>query len=432
MNMRWVYQNKSNMKKRLTAALFVLSSSVAATYVLGAVNGVAGEPKTGTATLKETFKGDFLVGVAVNRAQIYGQDSLGLSIIQSQFNSISPENILKWEVVHPKPDKYDFSGADRYMRFGQKHHMEIIGHTLVWHNQTPGWVFEDAKGKPVDRGTLLERMSNHIRTVVGRYKGRIKGWDVVNEAVADDGSLRQTPWLKIIGEDYIEKAFQFAHEADPRAELYYNDFSLENEAKRNGAIALIKNLQKKGIKISGVGLQGHYRLTDPDLKEVDETISAMSSLGVKVMITEMDMNLLPQPAQASAAEVSQRFTARPDLNPYTNGLPDVVQQELARRYAGLFSVFLKHRSQISRVTFWGVADGDSWLNDWPVPGRTAYPLLFDRNHAPKPAFHAIIEAASRFNAGLSGGNKLVQKSSLDKPDAVHDHTDQSRPGATAP
>lgn len=428
--MQWVFQNESKVKKRMSAALLVSISLVAAICVLGMVNGSADESEPGSPTLKETFKGDFLVGVAINRAQIYGEDSLGVSIIQSQFNSVSPENILKWEIVHPKPDNYDFSGADSYVRFGEKHHMAIIGHTLVWHNQTPEWVFKDANGNPVDRVTLLERMSNHIRTVVGRYKGRIKGWDVVNEAIADDGSLRPSPWLKIIGDDYIEKAFQFAHAADPQAELYYNDFSLENEPKRNGAVALIKDLQKKGIKISGVGLQGHYRLGDPDLKDVDETISAMSELGLKVMITEMDVNVLPQPKQASAAEVSQRFAARPDLNPYANGLPDAVQQELARRYAGLFSIFLKHRGQISRVTFWGVADGDSWLNDWPVPGRTAYPLLFDRHHAPKPAFHAVIQTATEFNAGLSGGDRLVQRSSLEKPDAVHDHRDQSRLGPT--
>ena len=429
MRMRCVIQDENRVRKRINAALLVSSSLVAAICVLGMVNGAANDSKPHTPTLKDAFKGDFLVGVAVNHAQIYGEDSIGVSIIQSQFNSISPENILKWEVVHPKLDKFDFSGADRYVSLGHKHHMAIIGHTLVWHNQTPDWVFQDANGKPVNRATLLERMSNHIRTVVGRYKGRIKGWDVVNEAIADDGSLRQTPWLKIIGGDYIEKAYQFAHAADPDAELYYNDFSLENEAKRNGAIALIKDLQKKGIKISGVGLQGHYRLSDPELKEVDETIIAMSNLGLKVMITEMDVNVLPQPKQASAAEVSERFAARPDLNPYSNGLPDTVQQELARRYAGLFSIFLKHRGQISRVTFWGVADGDSWLNDWPVPGRTAYPLLFDRNHAPKPAFDAIIRTAAEFNAGVPRSNKLVQKSSPDKPDAIHDQMDQPRPGA---
>ena len=408
----------------MSGALLVLGFIVAAICVLGVANGADDESKLRTPALKETFKGDFLVGVAINRAQIYGEDSLGVSIIQFQFNSISPENVLKWEFVHPEPNKYDFAAADRYVRFGEKHHMAIIGHTLVWHNQTPGWVFEDANGKPVDRGTLLDRMSNHIRTVVGRYKGRIKGWDVVNEAIAEDGSLRQTPWMKIIGEDYIEKAYEFAHAADPEADLYYNDFSLENEAKRNGAIALIKDLQKKGIKVSGVGLQGHYRLADPGLKDVDETISAMSNLGLKVMITEMDVNVLPLPKQASVAEVSQRFAARPDLNPYANGLPDAMQQELARRYAGLFSIFLKHRGQVSRVTFWGVADGDSWLNDWPVPGRKAYPLLFDRNHTPKPAFQAVIQAAAEFNAGVSGGNKLVQKSSPDKPDALHAHMDQ--------
>jgi len=181
--------------------------------------------------LKDAFKHSFLIGAAINRRQFSEQDVRGVAIITSQFNSITPENVLKWGSVHPEPNKYDFAGPDRYVAFGEKYHMFIIGHTLVWHKQTPRWVFEDAKGKPVDRETLLGRLRDHIHTVVGRYQGRINGWDVVNEALNEDGSMRQTAWLKIIGEDYLEKAFQFAHEADPKAQLYYNDFALENEAR---------------------------------------------------------------------------------------------------------------------------------------------------------------------------------------------------------
>jgi len=191
-------------------------------------------------TLKEAYNGKFVIGAAVNEAQFSGRDTLGAMLVATQFNSITPENALKWQSVHPKPNQYNFEAADRYVAFGEKNHMTIIGHTLVWHNQTPRWVFQDDSGKDVSKEKLLERMRDHITTVVGRYKGRIKGWDVVNEAIIDDGSFNQSKWLKIIGEEFIAKAFQFAHEADPQAELYYNDFSMENIPKRMGAIALIK------------------------------------------------------------------------------------------------------------------------------------------------------------------------------------------------
>jgi endo-1,4-beta-xylanase len=233
-------------------------------------------------------------------------------------------------------------------------------------------------------------MRDHIHTVVGRYKGRIKGWDVVNEALNEDGTLRQTPWLKIIGEDYLIKAFQFAHEADPQAQLYYNDYSLENEPKRNGAIQLIKKLQAAGVPIYGVGLQGHDKLDWPTVEQQDATIKAFAALGIKVCITELDIDVLPRANRNQTADVNATAQMQTNLNPYANGLPDSVQQALARRYAELFRVFLKHRDVIDRVTFWGVTDGDSWLNDWPVRGRTSYPLLFDRAGQPKPAFDAVI------------------------------------------
>jgi endo-1,4-beta-xylanase len=236
-------------------------------------------------------------------------------------------------------------------------------------------------------------MREHIQTVVGRYKGRVNGWDVVNEALNDDGTLHQTPWLKIIGEDYIAKAFEFAHEADPKAELYYNDYALENEAKRNGAIELLRKLRAQGVPVIGVGLQGHYGIDWPSVDQVDATVAAFAQLGVKVMITELDIDVLPSSWQYHGADISRNAELRPKLNPYTTGLPDSVQQTLAKRYADLFGVFLKHRGVLTRVTFWGVTDASSWLNWWPVPGRTNYPLLFDRDGRPKPAFDAVINAA---------------------------------------
>lgn len=345
-------------------------------------------------TLKEAFKDDFLVGAAVNQAQFEGQAPAEAEIIKSQFDSISPENVLKWESVHPLPGRYDFTDADQYVAFGQANHMFIVGHNLIWHNQTPSWVFQDARGNPISRDALIARMRDHILTVVGRYKGKIGGWDVVNEALDEDGSLRNSPWRRIIGDDYLVLAYQFAHEADPHAQLYYNDYSLENLPKQRGAIALIKNLQSHGVRIDAIGLQEHDKMDWPATNQVDETITAFSQLGIKVMITELDIDLLPPAMRSHSAEVSLSIAGNNRLNPYANGLPDSLQQKLAQRYADLFRVFVAHHHVITRVTFWGVTDADSWLNNWPVPGRTSYPLLFDRNDNPKPAFDAVIRTAT--------------------------------------
>jgi endo-1,4-beta-xylanase len=279
--------------------------------------------------------------------------------------------------------------------FGERNGMFVIGHTLVWHNQTPRWVFQDAAGQPVSRDTLVARMREHIQTVVGRYRGRVRGWDVVNEALNEDGSLRRSPWLTIIGEDYLAMAFRFAHEADPAAELYYNDYSLENAAKRQGAVDLIRRLRAEGVPVTGVGLQDHVQMDWPTPAQLDSTIAAFAGLGVRVMITELDVDVLPRATQQRGADVALNVGARADLNPYTAGLPDSVQQALARRYADLFAVYLRHRDAVERVTFWGVTDGDSWKNNWPVRGRTNYPLLFDRDGRPKPAFDAVIREARR-------------------------------------
>jgi endo-1,4-beta-xylanase len=346
-------------------------------------------------SLKDAYKGCFMVGAALNPAQFTGQDQAEDAIIKAQFNTISPENVLKWEVVHPQPGTYNFSPADKYVEFGQQNHMFIVGHTLVWHSQVPKWVFEDSNGNPVTRKVLLERMRDHIQKLVGRYKGRVNGWDVVNEALNEDGTLRQSPWMKIIGEDYIEKAFRYAHEADPKAELYYNDYSVENEAKRKGALDLVRKLKAKGVPITGVGLQDHVNMDWPSADQVDTTIAEFGKLGMKVMITELDVDLLPSPGTNQTADVFLKIAADPKLNPYANGLPDEVQQALARRYADLFGSYAKHCGVVTRVTFWGVTDKDSWKNDWPVKGRTNYPLLFDRNGQPKPAFDAVIRVAPK-------------------------------------
>jgi len=343
--------------------------------------------------LKDVFKNDFKIGAALNRRQIFEDDARGAEIVKTHFNSITPENVLKWALVHPEPARFDFKAPDRFVEFGEKHGMFIVGHTLVWHNQTPAWVFQDEKGNAADRETLLQRLRDHIATVVGRYKGRINGWDVVNEALNQDGTMRQSSWMKIIGEDYLELAFKFAHEADASAELYYNDYDLELPAKRAGAVALIKKLKAAGVPVAGVGLQNHNLMDWPSAADEDATITAFSTLGVKVHITELDVDVLPRTTKPGA-DYAVDVPVTSQLNPYVYRLPDAMQLALAKRYAELFRVYMKHRDAIERVTFWGVADGDSWLNNWPMKGRTNYPLLFDRAGQTKPAFDAIITTTS--------------------------------------
>jgi endo-1,4-beta-xylanase len=369
----------------LNRRFMILSTLLAASLAVAAQS---------PATLKDAYKGAFHVGVAINFAQITGADAVGDALIARQFDSISPENALKWVIVHPRQGTYSFDLADKYVAFGEKNHMFIVGHNLVWHNQVPAWVFQDEQGKQVTREVLLQRMHEHIATVVGRYKGRIQSWDVVNEALADDGTLRKSKWLEIIGEDYLVKAYQWAHEADPQAELNYNDYALEVPAKRAGAIALIKKLQAAGIPIAVVGNQAHVRLDWPSAEQEERTVKELASAGVKVAITELDVDVLPGVAPGSA-EVSLHMAQDPKLNPYPNGLPEAVQKDLAREYALLFGVYLKNRAVMSRVTVWGLTDADSWRNNWPVEGRTDDCLLFDRNDQPKPAFFAVIEEAGK-------------------------------------
>ena len=346
-------------------------------------------------TLKDAYKGIFRIGAALNPAQFEERDPRGNPIIAAHFNTISPENALKWQSVHPRPGPggYDFAAADRYVAFGEKHKMFIVGHCLIWHSQVPRWVFQNDRGEALSRDALLERMRDHILTVAGRYKGRIDGWDVVNEALNEDGTLRQTPWLRIIGEDYLVKAFEFAHQADPKAELYYNDYSLENPAKRKGAVALLGKLKAAGAPVRGIGLQGHNRMDSPTVQQEAETIEAFAALGLRVHITELDVDVLPRMNRQNTADVSATAAATAGSNPYTAGLPEEIEQALAKRYEELFGVFLKYRKVIDRVTFWGVTDGDSWLNGFPTRGRTNYPLLFDREGKPKPAFRAVVDKA---------------------------------------
>jgi len=344
-------------------------------------------------TLKDAFKDDFYIGAALSVGQITGKEPAAMDVVARHFNSITPENILKWEEVHPKPDQYNWNAADQYVAFGEKHGMHIIGHTLVWFHQTPAWVFEDDSGNAIGRDALLERMKEHIFTVVGRYRGRIHGWDVVNEAIGRDGSWRQCKWYEIIGEDYVSKAFEFARQADRDAELYYNEYDYELRPKREGTIGLLKGLRNKGIRVDGLGIQGHWFLRHPTLAEIEEQFQAVAEETPKLMITELDIGVLPAARfDVPITDISSYDAAtRETLNPYAGGLPKAAEEDQARRCGELFTFFRKYREKIGRVTFWGVHDGQSWRNYWPITGRTEYPLLFDRHCQPKAALNAAIQ-----------------------------------------
>jgi endo-1,4-beta-xylanase len=351
----------------------------------------------GPPALKELMPRGMLIGVALSQRQSDGEDAMADGIVSRQFDSATPENVLKWEKVHPEPGRYDFAPADRYVAFAEKRGMTVIGHVLVWHSQTPAWVFAGKDGAPLDRETALARMGEHIRTVVGRYKGRIKGWDVVNEAVDDgpEGKLRSSKWREAIGDDYIAKAFEFAHEADPAAELYYNDYNLTVAPKRATALRIVKELKQRGIRVDGVGEQGHWLLGGPPLADIEATINDIAAAGLKVLITELDVDVLPRDPAMYGADLQKKASFRAETNLYPDALPKEKQEELARRYASVFALFLKHRESIARVTFWGVTDAQSWLNGFPIPGRVNHPLLFDRQGQPKPAFEAVVETLKR-------------------------------------
>jgi endo-1,4-beta-xylanase len=337
-------------------------------------------------SLKETFKNDFLIGAALNTQQIMEQNADAARLVPLQFNAITPENIMKAAFIHPEWDKYNFTLADKLIALSEKYHCKVNAHTLIWHSQLPAFV---RNIKNAD--SLRHYMINHITTVAGRYKNKVFSWDVVNEALSEDGSLRKSIFLKLLGEDYIIEAFRLARQAAPDAALYYNDYNIENPKKRAGAITLIKKIQAAGIRIDGVGIQGHWRAGHVPLADIEKSIQEYSALGIKVMFTELDLSVLPNPWRGDNADVSAaRVNNSQSMNPYPNGLPDSLQALLSTAYADLFHLFLKYKDKIGRITFWGVNDGQSWLNNFPVRGRTNYPLLFDRAFEPKPAFYSVI------------------------------------------
>jgi endo-1,4-beta-xylanase len=420
------------MKNRLLrpslAAAAVLALGVAAVSLTSCVTSHPGPKQV---TLKDAFKKYFRVGVAINRSVATGvaiasdnanrnQDQVNQdrALVAAQFNQISPENDLKWEVIQPYEGSngYNFAPADAYVNFGVSNHMFIVGHTLIWHSQTPGWVFSPTNGYPppdfvpgltfpsrppggrggrggrgggggprATREQVLQRMHDHIATVVGRYKGKIKVWDVVNEALDDGGGtniLRPTsPWLQTVGPDFIAKAFEYAHEADPNAILRYNDYSLDTSAaKRHKLITLIKSLQAQHVPVMAIGSQTHVSVTSPTFQTEDQALTELATLGLPIHITELDVNGSRSGQRNTSADIATIGAAT------QGGLVDDANRKLADEYTALFNAFVKHSDYVKVITFWGVNDSVSWL------GNSA-PLLFDGKDQPKAAFDAVIATA---------------------------------------
>ena len=342
-------------------------------------------------TLKEVFRNDFLIGGAYNHNLVSTRDPKAAAIAAKHLNTATSENDMKWQKIHPRPGQYNWGPADDFMAFCEKHDMVPIGHTLVWKSQVPGWVFKDDAGQPMTRDALLTRMEDHITQVVGRYKGRIKGWDVVNEGLNEDGTMRRDNWYNIISEgkesqkfDHIEYAFRYAHAADPDAELYYNDYNLDTKkAKCDGAIEIVKHLQSQGIRIDGVGIQMHSGLagkTYPQVKDVEYAITNLAALGVKVMVTELDIKTKRSGYRGADIRLMNRHATQDP-----QAASSETQKLLAEKYAEIFSVLLKHKKDITRVTLWGVYDATSWIS--------GSPLLFDRGYQSKDAFYAVMKTA---------------------------------------
>lgn len=362
------------------------SAILAATFLASCGNT---QTTTNGVSLKEAVGDRFLIGTALNVFQSSGRDTNAVNIVKKHFNAIVAENCMKMEEVHPEEGKYTFDQADQFVKFGEDNGLTITGHCLIWHSQCPEWFFQDENGKEVSPEVLKQRMKDHIYTVAKRYKGKLKGWDVVNEAIIEDGSYRKSKFYQILGEEFIPLAFQYAHEADPDAELYYNDYGMDNEGRRNGVVKLIRSLKEKGLRIDAVGMQGHMGMDYPKIEEFEKSMLAFAAEGVKVMITEWDMSALPTARQS--ANITDTIAFRKSLNPYTETLPDSVSQAWNARMKQFFNLFEKHADIVTRVTAWGVTDGDSWKNDFPMKGRHDYPLLFDRNYQPKAFVTELIE-----------------------------------------
>ena len=343
-------------------------------------------------TLREAAGKRLLVGCAVATQDLRDPQLAGLVV--KQFDCLTPEYETMPEKLIDDAGRFTFGPADQVVAFAEAHQMPVFGHMLVWHFVTRRWLFQAPDGRPLPREQALANLEKYIRGVIGHYRGRIKAWNVVNEAISDkdDEYLKDTPALRAIGEDYVEKAFAFAHAADPEVALYYNDYNVEQPGKLARTLRLVRSLKEKGVRLDAVGIQGHWLLDWPPTDGIEQAIDALAATGVKVMVTELDVDPLPRNASGADMAVVEK-----GANPYPAGLPPEVQAKLAKRYGEIVAAIVRHPA-VTTLSFWGTHDGRSWLNDFPVKGRTNHPLLFDRAYQPKPAFDAVVKALAAANS----------------------------------
>lgn len=365
------------MNYHLTPAIrfvFILTMSAA----LSPGQGNAQQQKTSVDGLKDHYKEYFPIGVAVTPRSLEGAEG---ELIQKQFNSLTAENVMKMGPIHPEENRYNWEPADKIVNFAQAHNMKMRGHTLCWHNQAPRWMFRDNEGNTVTKDVLLKRLKDHITEVVTRYKGKVYAWDVVNEVIDDNDSkfYRESLWYTICGEDFITKAFEYAHEADPDAILFYNDYNTENPGKRERIYQMLKKLVDAKVPVHGVGLQGHWSIYEPDEKAIRESIERFSSLGLTVQITELDVSVYPSEHERREVKPDEKFLFTPEM-----------EQQQTEKYKMFFRVFRDYKNVITGVTFWNVSDKGSWLDNFPVRGRKNYPLLFDQDLKPKKAYWEVV------------------------------------------
>lgn len=358
---------------------FIIAFSVVASLCYCSSTGKSMGSKPGTVKgLKDYYKDYFPIGVAVAPRMLHGEDS---ALIVNQFNSLTAENAMKMGPIHPRENEYYWKDADAIAAFAKEHGMRLRGHNLCWHAQAPSWMFKNEKGDTVAKEVLLQRLKDHITTVVKRYKDYVYGWDVVNEAIDDREGVfyRPSAWYKICGEDFIAKAFEYAHAADPKAILFYNDYNTENPKKREKIYQMVKKLKESGVPIHGVGLQGHWSINNPPREELEKSIRMFSSLGLQVQVTELDVSVYAgrqggQLMQGQRRDSSTGFTAE-------------MEEAQREKYKMIFDVVRQYKDKITGVTFWNLSDRSSWLDG---RGRKNYPLLFDVNRQPKKAYWDVV------------------------------------------
>ncbi len=375
------------MRKFIFPIAFILGAALAGFMLdscTGSTQAAPDEP-----SLRDVFKDKFLIGSSVNDRQVAGLDPGADSIVRKHFSTLVAENVMKSESLNPAQGVYNWAPADSFVAYANRRGVNVVGHCLVWHSQLASWFAVDADGKYVSADTLKARMRTYITDVVTRYKGKVDGWDVVNEAILEDGSYRKSPFYEILGEEFIPYAFQLAHEADPDAALYINDYGMNNPAKRDKYVQIVNDLKKRGLRIDAIGMQGHMGMDYPEFDEFEQSIVAFAGTGCNVMITEWDMSALP--TVHHSANIADTVAFKASFNPYPDSLPADIDSIWNSRMEKFMDIILKHSDAVSRVNFWGISDGDSWKNDWPIHGRKEYPLAFDRNYKMKPFLQRTIE-----------------------------------------